>query len=159
MIAAGVNAKALATYEGHSSITVTLDRYGHLMPGNEVEAAGMLASYLEREAGFGVALFAGLAGLFSRQATDRLGAMLDTAFATRPKLGEARPTITSPLDPTSIKTGAPNPSVLISGTGFTTESKVTVNGKPRSTTLENGKLRAASCERRADTREARCASG
>ncbi|HEY8844348.1 MAG TPA: tyrosine-type recombinase/integrase [Gaiellaceae bacterium] len=34
MIAAGVNAKALATYLGHSSITITLDRYGHLMPGN-----------------------------------------------------------------------------------------------------------------------------
>jgi integrase len=33
MIAAGVNAKALATYMGHSSVTVTLDRYGHLMPG------------------------------------------------------------------------------------------------------------------------------
>jgi integrase len=28
MIAAGVNAKALSTYMGHSSITVTLDRYG-----------------------------------------------------------------------------------------------------------------------------------
>jgi integrase len=47
MIAAGVNAKALSTYMGHSSITVTLDRYGHLMPGNEREAAGMLADYLE----------------------------------------------------------------------------------------------------------------
>ena len=51
MIAAGVNAKALSTYMGHSSITVTLDRYGHLMPGNEDEAATMLAAYLEREAG------------------------------------------------------------------------------------------------------------
>jgi integrase len=49
MIAAGVNAKALSVYMGHSSITVTLDRYGHLMPGNEREAAGMLAAYLERE--------------------------------------------------------------------------------------------------------------
>jgi hypothetical protein len=39
MIAAGVNAKALSVYMGHSSITITLDRYGHLMPGNEVEAA------------------------------------------------------------------------------------------------------------------------
>ena len=48
MIAAGVNAKALSTYMGHSSISVTLDRYGHLMPGNEREAAGMLASYLEQ---------------------------------------------------------------------------------------------------------------
>jgi integrase len=38
MIAAGVNAKALATYMGHASVTITLDRYGHLMPCNEDEA-------------------------------------------------------------------------------------------------------------------------
>jgi len=50
MIAAGVNPKALSQYMGHSSITVTLDRYGHLMPGNEEEAAGMLDAYLERSA-------------------------------------------------------------------------------------------------------------
>jgi len=48
MIAAGVNAKALSTYMGHSSITITLDRYGHLMPGNEREAADMLTGYLSR---------------------------------------------------------------------------------------------------------------
>jgi integrase len=48
MIAAGVNAKALSTYMGHSTISITLDRYGHLMPGNEKEAAGMLDAYLER---------------------------------------------------------------------------------------------------------------
>jgi integrase len=35
MIAAGVNANTLKVYMGHSSITVTLDRYGHLFPGNE----------------------------------------------------------------------------------------------------------------------------
>ena len=39
MIAAGVNAKALSTYMGHANISITLDRYGHLMPGNEDEAA------------------------------------------------------------------------------------------------------------------------
>ena len=32
MIAAGVNAKALSTYMGHSSITITFDRYGHPDP-------------------------------------------------------------------------------------------------------------------------------
>jgi integrase len=37
MIAAGVNAKTLATYMGHANTSITLDRYGHLMPGNEVE--------------------------------------------------------------------------------------------------------------------------
>jgi integrase len=46
MIAAGINAKALSTYMGHSTITVTLDRYGHLFPGNEREAAGLLDRWL-----------------------------------------------------------------------------------------------------------------
>ena len=48
MIGAGVNAKALSTYMGHSSITITLDRYGHLMPGNENEAALRLNAYLQQ---------------------------------------------------------------------------------------------------------------
>jgi hypothetical protein len=34
---------------GHSSITITYDRYGDLMPGNEDEAAALLDTYLERE--------------------------------------------------------------------------------------------------------------
>jgi integrase len=42
MIAAGINPKALSSYMGHASITITLDRYGHLLPGNEAEAAAML---------------------------------------------------------------------------------------------------------------------
>jgi hypothetical protein len=41
-----VNAKALRAYMGHSSITVTLDRYGHLFPGDEDEAAALLDAYL-----------------------------------------------------------------------------------------------------------------
>jgi integrase len=48
MIAAGVNAKALSTYTRHSTISITMDRYGHLMPGNEAEAAGLLDPYMER---------------------------------------------------------------------------------------------------------------
>ena len=51
MIAAGVNAKALTTYMGHASVRVTFDRYGHLMPGNESEAAGLLDDYLEKATG------------------------------------------------------------------------------------------------------------
>jgi hypothetical protein len=46
MIAAGVNPKALQTFMGHASITVTLDRYGHLFPGSEEEAAVLLDAYL-----------------------------------------------------------------------------------------------------------------
>ena len=46
MIAAGVNVKALQVFMGHASITVTLDRYGHLMPGSEGEAAALMDAYL-----------------------------------------------------------------------------------------------------------------
>lgn len=51
MIAAGVNAKALSSYMGHASASITFDRYGHLMPGNEAEAAGLLERYLESHCG------------------------------------------------------------------------------------------------------------
>jgi integrase len=48
MIAAGVNAKALSTYMGHASVVITYDLYGHLMPGNEAEAAQLLDALLDR---------------------------------------------------------------------------------------------------------------
>jgi integrase len=51
MIASGVNAKSLSTYMGHSNISITLDRYGHLFSGNENEAAALLDSYLMRSTG------------------------------------------------------------------------------------------------------------
>jgi integrase len=47
MIAAAINTKALSTYMGHTSITITLDRYGHLLPGNEHQAATLLDNWLE----------------------------------------------------------------------------------------------------------------
>jgi integrase len=50
MIAAGVNAKALSTFMGHANISITLDRYGHLMPGAEDEAAGLMDAYLQASA-------------------------------------------------------------------------------------------------------------
>ena len=49
MIAAGVNAKSLSVYMGHANIAITMDRYGHLMPGNEEQAASMLDAYPDRE--------------------------------------------------------------------------------------------------------------
>ena len=48
MIAADVNAKALQTFMGDAPITVTLDLYGHLLPGSEDEAAVLLDAYLQR---------------------------------------------------------------------------------------------------------------
>jgi integrase len=51
MIAAGVNVKALSTFMGHANIRITLDQYGHLLPGAEDEAADLLDAYLARSIG------------------------------------------------------------------------------------------------------------
>jgi hypothetical protein len=40
--------RGCSSQEGHSTIMITLDRYGHLMPGNEQEAAQLLDVYLQR---------------------------------------------------------------------------------------------------------------
>jgi integrase len=47
-VASGVNIKAVSTYAGHSSITITLDRYGHLMPDAHTEALERIAAYERR---------------------------------------------------------------------------------------------------------------
>jgi integrase len=47
MIAAGVDAKELSQYMGHSSIATTLDLYGHLFPSSRRRAGAQLDAYLE----------------------------------------------------------------------------------------------------------------
>ena len=53
MIAAGVNPKALSSFMGHSSITVTFDLYGHLMPGAEAQGAALLDAFLDGQKNIG----------------------------------------------------------------------------------------------------------
>jgi integrase len=53
MIAAGVNVKALSAFMGHASVAFTLDRYGHLFPGAESAAGGLLDTYLDAAGGHG----------------------------------------------------------------------------------------------------------
>jgi integrase len=50
LIAAGVNAKALSVIMGHSTIAMTFDTYGHLMPGGLDEAAAATNAYLAQMA-------------------------------------------------------------------------------------------------------------
>ena len=42
MVAAGVHPKAVQARMGHASISVTLDRYGHLFPQIDAEVADAL---------------------------------------------------------------------------------------------------------------------
>jgi integrase len=49
-IAAGLNAKTLSVYMGHATIAITLNLYGHLMPGAEDEATELLDTFFARHA-------------------------------------------------------------------------------------------------------------
>jgi integrase len=50
LVGAGVNVKAISTYMGHANISITLDRYAHLFPNAEDEAAARLDQFLEAAA-------------------------------------------------------------------------------------------------------------
>jgi integrase len=52
MIAAGVDAKALQGFMGHANISITLDRYGHLMPGSEAEGQPPVRAGRPAESGY-----------------------------------------------------------------------------------------------------------
>jgi integrase len=45
-IASGLDLKQVSTWAGHSDIRVTLNRYGHVIPGSERDAADRLTAYL-----------------------------------------------------------------------------------------------------------------
>jgi integrase len=49
LIAAGVNAKELSVYMGHSDIRVTYNVYGHLWPGGLSQAADRLSAFLDAD--------------------------------------------------------------------------------------------------------------
>jgi hypothetical protein len=46
-IAAGVNIGTVSAALGHASVTITWDRYHHLMPGTMGQAAGLIQTYIE----------------------------------------------------------------------------------------------------------------
>ncbi len=89
---------------------------------------------------FSFAAVSGLAGLFSKQAIDKLADVLDNIFGTRG--GEQRggtlsgdhpkPTITT-LDPSFVKQGTTNVLLTIYGERFVKESTIRLNGDDRVT--------------------------
>jgi integrase len=47
LLAAGVNVKVVSERLGHASVSFTLDTYGHVMPGQQAEAAAAVAALLK----------------------------------------------------------------------------------------------------------------
>jgi hypothetical protein len=87
---------------------------------------------------FGIAAVSGLVGLFSKQATDKLGEVFNTLFRTEDQRGDKltlpKPEIGNinlgPVDPASQ-----GRSLTVNGSGFGNESVVRLNGTNRPTTF------------------------
>jgi integrase len=45
MLDAGIAIDKVSKFMGHASITITIDRYGHLLPGGETDAIALLDAY------------------------------------------------------------------------------------------------------------------
>lgn len=48
MLDAGITIDKVSKFMGHASITITIDRYGHLLPGGEADAIALLDAYHQR---------------------------------------------------------------------------------------------------------------
>ena len=48
LIASGASLKALSVLMGHGSVSITADRYGHMLPGGEDEVGKLLDAFLNR---------------------------------------------------------------------------------------------------------------
>jgi hypothetical protein len=90
---------------------------------------------------FGIMSFSGLAGLFSKQAADKLAEVFDTLFATKEgqqredKLTEnPRPEVAS-IDPSSLPAASGVTKVVLTGQGFVKDSVVNASGTKLPTTL------------------------
>jgi IPT/TIG domain-containing protein len=87
---------------------------------------------------FGIAAISALAGMFSKQATDKLREVFDTFFKTAAgdqradKLHNPLPSIAA-IDPPSVPVGGAEVKITIKGSNFIEESVVRVNDSERPT--------------------------
>src|SRR6185295_634098 len=98
---------------------------------------------------FGIMAFSGLAGLFSKQAADKLAEVFDTLFATKEdrkredKLGEnPRPEVAS-VAPDTLPAGAAAAEITLTGEGFLKDSVVKATGKKLPSTFVNAQTLTA----------------
>jgi integrase len=106
MIAAGVNVKALSEFLGHASITITLDRYGHLLPGSLAEAATLLDAFLGRN------------GELSGERDEKSLQTGDSGRSCKPLAAERSPVGSNPTPAARLQSAAP-------------PRRVTAHGEPR----------------------------
>jgi hypothetical protein len=88
---------------------------------------------------YSIAAFSALAGMFSRQATDKLAAVFDAVFAMKKPVdreGALGSTQQLKLVPASLVKGR-REDVTVTGSGFQAGTKATIGGKERNFTVES----------------------
>jgi hypothetical protein len=86
---------------------------------------------------YSIAAFSALAGMFSKQATDKLAAVFDVVFTKNSEregaLGSSKPL---KIDPPALTRGK-REDLTVTGTGFETATKATINGTDRTFTMSS----------------------
>lgn len=95
---------------------------------------------------YGIAALAGLVGMFSKQATDKLSEVFGTLFRAAPGegddkrkdslTGEESPTIEN-IDPDQVAQGIAGQTIAVTGSGFSNGSKVYLNEAVQQTTFDS----------------------
>lgn len=99
---------------------------------------------------YGIVAIAGLVGMFSKQATDKLGEVFDTMFRTGPSRGDSqrKDSLDNPQPTLSavqalVPGGGANALLMVRGTGFVSGSVVRINGAQVATDfVDAGQLKA-----------------
>ncbi|HEU4933213.1 MAG TPA: hypothetical protein VFT48_14115, partial [Pyrinomonadaceae bacterium] len=94
---------------------------------------------------YGIAALAGMVGMFSKQATDKLSEVFSTLFRAAPGEGDAKrgdplkgATVGAfQLEPPTAVAGGEAFKLTVTGTGFVNGATINVNDKPQPTTFES----------------------
>lgn len=78
---------------------------------------------------FGIAALAALAGMFAKEASDKLEEIFQSVFRTAEKPAAPPKPVIERLEPADKAVGDANPSLTVFGKGFDSKAKVTIAGK------------------------------
>lgn len=100
---------------------------------------------------YGIVALAGMVGMFSKQATDKLGEVFDTLFKStagggdskrKDSLGNPVPVLAK-IDPSTVEPESRNAIITLSGAGFVSGSVMRIKGSNRNTEFKDSTRLAA----------------
>lgn len=100
---------------------------------------------------YGIVALAGMVGMFSKQATDKLGEVFDTLFKTTAGGGDSKRKdslenpvpVLAKIDPSTVEPASRNAIIALSGAGFVSGSVMRIKGSNRNTEFKDSTRLAA----------------